>query len=65
MGHSKNVKIGGREGSCHLTKNVTVGQGGVKQFNTGQIKVLDIFIIKHVLTFCWSHECIDPSQANI
>jgi hypothetical protein len=28
------VKIGGREGSCHLTQNVTVGEGGVRQFNT-------------------------------
>ena len=31
------VKIGGREGSCHSTQNVTVGEGGVQQFNTWQL----------------------------
>jgi len=30
------VKLGGREGSCYLTQNVTVGEGGVQKFYTRQ-----------------------------
>ncbi len=56
------VKIGGREGYINLTQNVTVGEGGVYQFNTWQFlqQIIHFHRIRHIKNFkktFWQQQC--------